>query len=68
MTGRKPKPTAVKRAQGKPGKLGDPNGAAALRRAGKGGAALQATVRKNADAFAAELAPVVAEIQKAGHT
>jgi DNA invertase Pin-like site-specific DNA recombinase len=49
-------------------KLGNPNGAAALRRAGKGGAALQATVRKNADDFAAELAPVVAEIQAAGHT
>ena len=49
-------------------KLGNPNGAAALRRAGKGGAALQATVRKNADAFAAELAPVVAEIRAAGHT
>jgi DNA invertase Pin-like site-specific DNA recombinase len=49
-------------------KLGNPNGAAALRRAGKGGAALQATVRNNADAFAAELAPVVAEIREAGHT
>ena len=49
-------------------KLGNPNGAAALRRAGKGGAALQATVRKNADAFAAELAPVLSEIHAAGHT
>ncbi len=48
-------------------KLGNPNGAAALRRAGKGGAALREAVQANADAFAAELAPVVAEIRAAGH-
>jgi DNA invertase Pin-like site-specific DNA recombinase len=47
--------------------LGNPNGAAALRRAGKGGAALRDDVRENADAFAEELAPVVAEIRLAGH-
>jgi DNA invertase Pin-like site-specific DNA recombinase len=34
-------------------KLGNPNGAAALRRAGKGGAALRETVRQNADDHAA---------------
>ena len=33
-------------------KLGNPNGATALRRAGKGGTALQETVRRNADTFA----------------
>lgn len=48
-------------------KLGNPNGAAALRRAGLGGAPLQAAVRRNADAFAAELAPVIAEIRAGGH-
>ena len=40
-------------------KLGNPNGAAALRRAGKGGAALRATVTANADEFAAGLALVL---------
>ena len=48
--------------------LGNPNGASALRRVGKGGAALQATVHANADAFAAALAPVVSEIRAAGHS
>jgi DNA invertase Pin-like site-specific DNA recombinase len=49
---------AVAKARGV--RLGNPNGAAALRRAGKGGVALQATVRANAVCFAADLAPVVA--------
>src|SRR6056297_2790124 len=49
-------------------KLGNPNGAAALRRAGKGGAALRDTVRQNADEHARALAPVIAELQAAGHT
>lgn len=48
-------------------KLGNPNGAAALRRAGKGGAPLRATVSANADAFAASLAPVIAGIRAEGH-
>lgn len=48
-------------------RLGNPNGAAALRRAGKGGRALRAAVAKNADDFAADLAPVVAEIRAEGH-
>lgn len=43
--------------------LGNPNGAAALKRAGKGGVALQAAVRANADAFAESLAPVVADLR-----
>jgi len=38
-------------------KLGNPSGGEALRRAEKGGEALHATVRANADAFATALAP-----------
>lgn len=49
-------------------KLGNPNGAAALKRAGKGGGALRAAVSANAAAFAADLAPVLADIRAAGHT
>ncbi|WP_434619959.1 recombinase family protein [Tabrizicola sp. M-4] len=49
-------------------KLGNPNGAAALKRAGKGGVALRATVAANADQFARDLAPVIADIRAAGHT
>jgi DNA invertase Pin-like site-specific DNA recombinase len=49
-------------------RLGNPNGAAALRRAGKGGAPLRATVQQNAALFAAALAPVIADIRAQGHT
>ncbi len=56
---------AVAKARGV--KLGNPNGAESLRRAGKGGAALRAAVSANAAAFAADLAPVVADIRAAGH-
>ncbi len=49
-------------------KLGNPNGAASLRRAGKGGAALRAVVAANADQFVRDLAPVIADIRAAGHT
>lgn len=48
-------------------KLGNPNGAAALRRAGEGGVALRATVSCNADEFAAGLAEVVQAIRAEGH-
>jgi hypothetical protein len=48
-------------------KLGNPNGAAALRRAGKGGTALQETVRQNADEHAAALAPVLEALKAEGH-
>lgn len=57
---------AVAKARGV--KLGNPNGAAALRRAGKGGAALRATVSANADRHAQDLAGVVASIRAEGHT
>lgn len=57
---------AVAKARGV--KLGNPKGAASLRRAGKGGAALRAAVSANAAAFAADLAPVLADIRAKGHT
>ena len=56
---------AVAKARGV--KLGNPNGAASLRRAGKGGVALRAAVSANAAAFAADLAPVLADIRAGGH-
>lgn len=49
-------------------KLGNPNGAAALRRAHENGVAFRQTVTWNADAFAQELAPVLASIRREGHT
>lgn len=49
-------------------KLGNPNGAAALRRAGKGGAALREVVVQNADDHAVALAPVLHAIRSEGHT
>jgi hypothetical protein len=49
-------------------KLGNPNGAAALRRAGKGGAPLHDAIRCNADRHAQDLAPVLADIRANGAT
>ncbi len=49
-------------------KLGNPNGAAALRRAGKGAVAFRALVAANADAHARDLAPVLADIRAGGAT
>ncbi len=57
---------AVARSRGV--KLGNPNGAAALRRAGKGAVAFRASVAANADAHARDLAPVVADIRAGGAT
>jgi len=48
--------------------LGNPNGAGALRRAGKGADALRAVVAANADGFAHGLSHVIAEIRADGHT
>jgi DNA invertase Pin-like site-specific DNA recombinase len=56
---------AVAKARGV--KLGNPNGAASLRRAGKGGVALRKAVSANADRFAAELEPVLRDIRAEGH-
>jgi DNA invertase Pin-like site-specific DNA recombinase len=55
---------AVARARGV--KLGNPNGAAPLRRAGKGGAPLRAAIGRNADRHAQDLAPVVDDIRACG--
>lgn len=56
---------AAARARGV--KLGNPNGAAALRRSGENGRSLRATVTANADAFARTLAPVLETIRADGH-
>jgi DNA invertase Pin-like site-specific DNA recombinase len=56
---------AVARARGV--RLGNPNGAASLSRAGKGAVALRAAVSANAEDFAADLAAVVADIRSNGH-
>lgn len=57
---------AVAKARGV--KLGNPNGAAALRRAGKGIAPLSAAASRNADADARDLAPVLEELRAQGVT
>lgn len=49
-------------------RLGNPNGAAALRRAGKGNVAAVAEIKAGADSFAADLSPIVADIQAGGAT
>lgn len=60
-------PAALAAAKSRGVRLGNPNGAAALKRAGKGGVALRETVASNADAHAAALAPVIAELQRQGY-
>jgi DNA invertase Pin-like site-specific DNA recombinase len=59
---------ALKAAKARGVKLGNPNGAAALRRAGKGTSAALAAVRADANAFAASLADAIAGFQRAGIT
>ena len=59
---------ALAAAKARGTKLGNPNGAAALRRAGKGAQALRAAVTANADEHSQALAPVIAELQTQGHT
>lgn len=44
-------------------KLGNPNGAAALRRAGKGNRDALKVIPEGADGYAQELAPIIAEIR-----
>jgi len=48
-------------------RLGNPNGAASLRRAGKGTTAIRAAIANNADRHARDLSPVLEEIRSAGH-
>jgi DNA invertase Pin-like site-specific DNA recombinase len=52
---------AAAKARGQ--RLGNPNGAAALRRAGKGNAAAITAVREQADAFARDILPVIDAIR-----
>lgn len=56
---------AAAKARGQ--KLGNPNGAAAIRRAGKGNGAAIAAAVADADAHAARLAPVIAKLRQDGH-
>ncbi|NYH95533.1 recombinase family protein [Novosphingobium marinum] len=59
---------ALAAAKARGTKLGNPNGAAALRRAAKGNVAAVETVKANADERASDLAPVVADIRAGGAT
>jgi DNA invertase Pin-like site-specific DNA recombinase len=59
---------ALQAAKARGVKLGNPNGVEALRRAGKRGAALRATVSANADRFAEDLAQVLTDIRAQGHS
>ena len=49
-------------------KLGNPNGAAALRRAAKGNRASLEVIKGNADAFASDLAPIIDRLRANGLT
>jgi hypothetical protein len=49
-------------------RLGNPNGAAALRRAGHGGQPLREAIARNADRHAQDLRAVVDEIRASGAT
>jgi len=57
---------ALAAAKARGTKLGNPNGASALRRAAKGNASALETIRRNADSFAEEIAPIIADIRSAG--
>lgn len=57
---------AAAKARGQ--RLGNPNGAAALRRAGKGTAAALEVRQRNADEHAARLKPTVTRLRREGHT
>ena len=48
--------------------LGNPNGAAALRRAAKGNAASLQSIKGNADSFARDLSPVIDRLRSEGRT
>ena len=57
---------ALQAARARGTKLGNPNGAAALQRAGKGNSASLAAVQDRAEAFAHRLHPVLTELEAAG--
>ena len=58
---------ALKAAKTRGTRLGNPNGAAALKRAERGNSAILTAIARNADVFAKELAPVLHEVEAAGH-
>jgi DNA invertase Pin-like site-specific DNA recombinase len=60
--------SALQAAKAKGRKLGNPNGAAALRRAGKGNTAAVEALKAAADTHAAKLQPVVQDLQARGVT
>lgn len=57
---------ALRAAKAAGRKLGNPNGAAALRRAGKGNSKAVARVKAEADAYARDLAPIIADVRASG--
>ena len=59
---------ALKAARARGVRLGNPNGAAVLRRAGRGGQPLRETVARNADWHAEDLRAVVDDIRATGAT
>lgn len=59
---------ALAAAKARGTKLGNPNGAAALQRAGKGNGASVASIKANADSFAESLRGTVEDIQASGVT
>ena len=59
---------ALKAAKKRGVKLGNPNGAAALKRAGKGNMDAVKAIRSKADSFAADLKPVIEDIRSRGIT
>jgi DNA invertase Pin-like site-specific DNA recombinase len=58
---------ALQAAKARNVRLGNPNGAQALRRAGKGNAAALAAIKDGADRHAADLAPVIRQLRAEGH-
>ena len=59
---------ALQAAKARGVRLGNPNGAAALRRAGKGNRASVKAIKRNADHHAADLEPVVGALRSEGVT
>ena len=57
---------ALAAAKARGTRLGNPNGAAALRRAAKGNVAAVESIKGNADAFAQDLAPVIDRLRSQG--
>lgn len=57
---------ALKAAKARGTKLGNPNGAAALQRAAKGNEAAVSTIKAKADAYAADLKPIIQDITSKG--